>query len=128
MKPVRDEFSTPGGNTAVSGSVHDVQEGPRSVRNEHVDGTNTPSRDTGPGGRLEVQEELEVIEGNPDCTKVLKDAGYNGKRSNSIRNERGVETNALRRDTGPGGHLHQQITFFGTVTTATTLIYSSMTA
>ena len=45
----------PGGETLVPGSVHDVQERPRNIRNERADGTDARSQDTGPGGRLEVQ-------------------------------------------------------------------------
>ena len=41
------------------------------------------------------RERSEVIEGNPDRTKVVEGAGYDGRHLRSIRNERGVDMNAL---------------------------------
>ena len=55
------------------------------------------------------REKSEVIEGDPDRAKVVEGAGRNGKRLESIRNQRDVDTNALRRDRGPGGHLVEEV-------------------
>ena len=104
-----DEPEDLGGETDVPSVTQSYQEGPRSVRNEHVDGTKAPSRDTGPGGRLEVQGSSKDVEGNPDCAKVVEDAVYDGKRPKSVRNERDVDTKALRRVRGPGGHLVEEV-------------------
>ena len=100
----REEPEDPGGKAAIPGGVQSVQEGPRSVINERVDGTNAPSRDTGPGGHLEVLGSLKDVEGNPDSANVVEDTVYDGKRPKSIRDTHDVETNVLRRDGGPGGH------------------------
>ena len=51
-----EELDEPGAETAVPGGVHDVQERPRSIRNERVDGTDSPCRDRAPEGRRGEQE------------------------------------------------------------------------
>ena len=50
-----------------------------------------------------------VVEGDPDCAKVVEGAGYNGKRPESVRNQRYVETSALHRVRGPGGHSDEEV-------------------
>ena len=106
-----DEPEGPGGETAVPGGVQRVQEDPRSVRNERADETDSPRRDWPPlaGGHLGDREKSEVDEGDPDCAKVVEGAGHNGKRLESIRNQRDVETNALHRVRGPVGHLGEEV-------------------
>ena len=99
----------PGSETTAPGDAHTYQEGPIGDTNERVNGTNAPSRDTGPGGRLEVQEESKDVEGNPDSANVVDSAVYDGKRPKSIRTERDVDTNALCRVRGPGGHLGEEV-------------------
>ena len=86
-----------GGETIVPGSVQSIQQGPRKVRDERVDNMNAPSQDTGPGGRLEVQEDSKGIEVDPDVCEVVEGAKHDGKRPRN-------EGNASRRDRGPGGH------------------------
>ena len=104
----REEPYNPGGETAIPGGIHNVQERPKGVRNERVDGKNAPSRDTGSGGHLEVQGSSKDVEGNPDSANVAKRARYDGKRPKSVRNERDVDTNTLRRVRGPGGHSDEE--------------------
>ena len=94
----------PGGETVAPGGVHNIQERLRKVRGERVDGTNAPSRDTGPGGRLEVQEESKGAEVDRDRQTVVKGAGRDRKHPRSVEDEHYVETNAPGRDGGPGGH------------------------
>ena len=105
----REEPHDPGGDAAVSGSVHDVQEHPRNVRDERIDGTSAPRRDTDRGGHLEVQGSPRGVEVEPDRRKVFEDAGYDGKRPRSQENQRYVETNVLRRVRGPEGHLVEEV-------------------
>ena len=100
----REEPYDPGGETAVPGGAHDVQERPRNIRDERVDGTDTPSRVIDSEGHLGDREKSEVVKGDPDHGKVVEGARYNGKRPKSIRDARDVEMNVLRRDGGPGGH------------------------
>ena len=94
----------PGGEAVVPGGVHDVQERPEDVRNERVDRTNAPSRDTGLGGRLEVQQESKGTKVDRDRRKVVKGAKYDGKCPRSMEDERDIETSAPSRDRGPGAH------------------------
>ena len=68
-----------GGETAIPGGIHNVQECSEGVRNECADGTDAPSRVIDPGGHLEVQGNSRVVEGDPDRTKVIEGAGCNGK-------------------------------------------------
>ena len=51
------------------------------------------------------QEESKIVEGDPDRAKVVEDAEYDGIGPSNVRNERVVDTNALRRDRRPGGHM-----------------------
>ena len=53
----------PGGETAVPGGIHNVQEGPEGVRNERADETDASGRVTGPGGYLELQGRVESRRG-----------------------------------------------------------------
>ena len=86
---------------------------PTNVRSERIDETHSPRRDWPSGGHLGDRERSEVVEGDPDRTKVVEGARYNGKRPKSIRDARDVETNALRQDRGPGGHLDQTVELGG---------------
>ena len=104
----RDSPEGPGGETAVPGGVHDVQERPRNVRNECANETDAPGRVTGPGGRLELQRESEIIEGEPDHVNVVDSAGCDGKCPRSVRSAPIIETNAPCRDTGPGGWIGER--------------------
>ena len=104
----REEPDDPGGETAVPGGVHDVQEHPRNVSNECADETDAPGRVTGPGGYLELQEESEDIEGDSDRTNVVDHAGYNRVCHRSDGNAHVDETNAPCRDNRPGGQLGKQ--------------------
>ena len=79
------------------------------LMNQHYVETSAPCRVRGSGGHLGDREKSEVVEGDPDRAKVVKGAGYNGKRPKSVRDERDVEMNTLRRDRGPGGHLDQTV-------------------
>ena len=99
----------PGGEGLIPGSVQSEREGPEGVRNERVDGTDAPTRDTGPGGHLEVQEESRGVEVDRDHQKVVDSAGHDGKRPKSEEDERGVDMNALRRVRGPRGHVDQEV-------------------
>ena len=105
----REGLEDPGGETLIPGGVQSVQECARNVRNERVDGTNAPSRNTGSGGRLEVQEKSRRAEVDRDRRKVLEGAGHDGKRPKSEENQRDVETNALCRVRGPGGHRGEEV-------------------
>ena len=67
-----EELEDPGGETLMPGGVHNVQEGPRKVKDERVDGTDAPCRDTGPGRDLEVQEESKGVEVDRDRQKVVE--------------------------------------------------------
>ena len=80
----------PGGETAIPGGIHNVQEGPEGIRNERADETDASGRVTGPGGYLELQGESRVIEVDWDRRNVVKRAGYNGKRPKRIRDARDV--------------------------------------
>ena len=101
----REEPVDPGSEPVAPGGVHDVQERPRNVRNKHVDGMDTPYRDTGPGWVLEVQGEPKVVKGNPDSEEVVDSAEYDWIGPSNDRNERVNETSALCRDRRPEGHL-----------------------
>ena len=79
------------------------------VRNKRVDGTNAPSRVTGPGGHLEVQGDSRGIEVDRDCCKVLEGAEHVGKGPRSEEDKRYVETNTLCRVRGLGGHRGEEV-------------------
>ena len=55
-----------------------------------------------------MQGDSEVVEGNPDRREVLEGAEHDGKRPRSEEDERYVETNALCRVRGPGGHVDEE--------------------
>ena len=57
---------------------------------------------------MELQEESEVIEGEPDRANVVDSARHDGTHPRSDGNARVVETNAQCRNTGPGGHLGER--------------------
>ena len=104
----QEEPYDPGGETAIPGGIHNVQERPEGVRNERVDGTDAPSRDTDPGRDLELQGESEVIEGDPDRAIVVDSAEYDGTHPRSDGSTRVVETNAPCRDNRLGGHIGER--------------------
>ena len=55
------------------------------------------------------RERSEVVEVDPDHAKVVEGSVYDGKRPESVRDERYVDANALRRVRGPGGHLVEEV-------------------
>ena len=85
------------------------QERPSKVRNECADETNSPSRDTGLGGQLDHQEDSGHVEGVRERRNVVEGAEYDWIGRVHDGNECGVETNALRPDTGTGGHLSLEV-------------------
>ena len=99
-----EEPEEPGSETIIPGGVQSVQKGRRKVRDERIDDTNAPSQDTGPGGRLEVQEDSKGVEVDPDLCEVVKGAKHDGKQPRNEGNACDVEMNMSRRDRGPGGH------------------------
>ena len=94
--------------TVVEDAEYDGKR-PKSVRDERGVDTDVPCRDRWPGGQLGKEETSEVVEGDPDRTKVVGGAVYDGKRPEIVKNERDVDTNALRRGNGPGGHLVEEV-------------------
>ena len=52
----------PGDTATVSGDVQNTRGGPRSIRNKHVNETDAPSQDKGPGGHRDERDELGAIE------------------------------------------------------------------
>ena len=58
---------------------------------------------------MELQGDSRDIEADPDRGNVVMRAGYNGKRPRNQENERGADTNALRRVRGPGGQLGEEV-------------------
>jgi hypothetical protein len=74
-------------------SVHDVQEGPRSVRNERADEMDTPQQDTGPRGCEAELEASRGVEVNRDYRNIVNSAKYDGIGPKSDRNERDVDAN-----------------------------------
>ena len=97
----REEPDNQGSETAIPGGVHNVQEGPRMVRNERTDETDAPRRVRGPGGHRDLQEAPRVVEGGPDRTKVVDSAGHDGISPRSSENAHSDETNVPCRDTVP---------------------------
>ncbi|KAF8119239.1 hypothetical protein EV363DRAFT_1201065, partial [Boletus edulis] len=73
-------------------------EGPRTVRNERVDRTNSPNQDTRPGGHMGPQEVTRVVEGDSGRGNVVEGGAHNGIAPGAMG------TSALRRGRGPGGH------------------------
>ena len=51
-----------------------------------------------------MQEDSKGIEVDPDLCEVVEGAKHDGKRPRNEGNASDVETNASRRDRGPGGH------------------------
>ena len=104
----QEEPYDPGGEMAVPGGAHNVQERSRKVSNERVDETDTPHRVREPGGHRDLQEAPRVVEGAPDCAKVVDSAGHDGTSPRSSENAHGDGTNTPCRNTGPGGHLGER--------------------
>ena len=104
-----EEPEEPSGEAAVPGGVHGVQKRPRRVRNERVDGTNSPCRDRAPEGPRGEQEPPRAVEGDSDRANAVNGGGCDGERTRSQENERVVETNAQRRDNRPGGQLGERV-------------------
>ena len=82
--------------------------GPSSIRNERVDETNVLHRGTRSGGHVVELEASKVVEGDRDSANVVEDAAYDGKRPESIRNEHGIDTNALRPDRRSRGQIGEK--------------------
>ena len=80
------------------------QKRPRRVRNEPVDGTNSPCRDRAPECPRGEQEPPRAVEGDSDRANAVNGGGCDGERTRSKDNERDGGTNAPSGDTGPGGH------------------------
>ena len=74
-----------------------------------VDRMDTPCRGARTGGCRGKEEASGGIEVDWDRRKVVKDAKHDGKPPESVRNECDVDTNALHRDRGPGGHLVEEV-------------------
>ncbi|KAF8432353.1 hypothetical protein L210DRAFT_985801 [Boletus edulis BED1] len=104
----RSEPDELGREAATQRSYQRIQECPRTVRNECVDRTNAPNQDTRPGGHMGPQEASRVGEGDPGRGNVVEGGAHNGIDPRSHGNERVVETSALRRGRGPGGHIEVQ--------------------
>ena len=90
-----------GGETAVPGGVHDVQECPRSISNECANETDALHRDRPPGRALDLPDRSRGVERNWVRRKVVEGAEYDGIGPEDDGKRRNVETNALRRDRGP---------------------------
>ena len=103
-----EEPEDPSGDAVVPGGTHGVQEHPRSIRNERVDGTNSPCRDRAPRGCRSDQVESRGVEGVQDRENVVDRAGYDGKHPRIEDNERDGGTDARTRETGPGGQLGER--------------------
>ena len=97
------ELDEPNSETAVPGGIQRVQECPTGVRDECVVETNALRREPRSGGHAELQEASRGVEGVRDRRKVVEGADCDGIGLGIDGNERGVETNALRRVGGPGG-------------------------
>jgi hypothetical protein len=108
-KEARDELHDPGGEADAPGDPESDPQGPRGGANDDCGDTNAPGRATGPGGHLEWQEESRGVEVSRDRQKDVDGAEYDGNRPRSEENEHVVETNALHRVAGPGGHLGEQV-------------------
>ena len=104
----REEPYDPGGEIAVPGGAHNVQERSRKVSNERADETDAPRRVRGPGGHRDLQEAPRVIEGDPDRAKVVDSTGHDGISPWSSENAHGDEMNVPCRDNRPGGHIGKQ--------------------
>ena len=59
----QDEPDEPGGETAVPGDVHSVQEHSTGDTNEHIDEPHLPCQDTAPRGEWGEWGELGPVEG-----------------------------------------------------------------
>ena len=105
----REVPDKPGGETAAPGSVHDVQECPKNVRNECTDATNSPEPSEPPRDPRSDQEARRPVEGELGSRKAVEGAGYDGIHHSTHRNECIIETNALHRGMGPGGHLGEGV-------------------
>ena len=103
-RPVEGE---PGGRKAVEGAGYDGIR-PSTHRNERIVETNTLHRDMGPGGHKGEGVESRGVVDDQDRRKVIEGGEYDGERTRTEENERVVETNAQRRDTGPGGQLGER--------------------
>lgn len=94
-----------GTKLAVPGSVHDIQEGPRRISNEHFIKMNVLCQDTGPEGHEVKLEVSKHVEGNSDHVNVVDNTEHNGTHSSSNRNKHVIKTNTPCPDSRPGGHI-----------------------
>ena len=108
-----EEPENPGGEAVVPGGTHSIQEHPRSVRNEHVNGTNSPCQDRAPRGCRIDQVESRGAEGVWDCKNVVDHARYNGTHPRSEENERDGGMDVRTQETGPLGHRGEQVELGG---------------
>ena len=93
----------PDGETDVQGGVQRVQERPTGVVE-----TNVLRRDTGPGGRPELQEASRGIEVDSDGQDIVKGAGHNGIGRGRDGSGDDIDTNTPGRVIRPGGQLGEQ--------------------
>ena len=100
-----EESDKPDGETVIPGNFQMSQQRPRSVSNERVDETNAPCQRNSLDGHLGEPEASRGVEGVRDCGTVVDGAGHDGIRPSSDGSECRVETNTLRRDKGPRGHM-----------------------
>ena len=91
-----------GGETAALGDHQDHQGCPEDDGKRRDGDTNAPCQDTVPGDPRGQPEASGDVEGVRDRRKVVDDADYNGIGPRNDGDEHGVETDALRRDKGPG--------------------------
>ena len=98
----------PGGETAAPGEHQDHRGCHEGDGKRRDDAINAPRRETGPGGQLGEQVRPGHVEDVWDRRNVVDSGGYDGIDPRSDENERVVETNALRRGIGPGGHRGEQ--------------------
>ena len=101
-KSAPDDPDESGGETAAQGNHQNHQEGPEDDGKRRDGDTDTPCRDTAPEDPRGELEALRGVEGVRDRRKVVDDTDYDGIGPRSDENARVVETNALRRDRGPG--------------------------
>ena len=94
-----------GTESVVPGSVHDIQEGPRRVSNEHFIKMNVLCQDTGPEGHEVKLEVSKDVEGNLDHVNVVNNIEHNGTHPSSNRNKHVIEMNTSCSDSRPGGHI-----------------------
>ena len=93
-----------GSEAAIPGCVHNLQEGPRNVENEHVVETNVHCRVRGLGGHMHELARSRGVKGDWRHQNCVKGVGYNrnrngsqmdGATSGTHRDSKRVETDLL---------------------------------